>query len=204
MPDVLQSERSEPHPAFGHTWREWSNPQSADADDADVELVGQDDIRLRPDRERKHSGLGIASFIIAVLVIGLDVVLGVAITVRIARSSSGESGVEDLRDAALSGGIAMFCLNCMNVPLCLVGVGLAVTGLIANRGCNHVFSWIGLLGNGVIILAVIGLYVFGAMTDTQRKAGLTPHLAGRPVVTHLIPHLLDEVGNHLPRGGRGV
>jgi hypothetical protein len=54
-------------------------------------------------------------------------------------------------------------LNCMSVPLCLVGVGLGLVGLIAHRDCNHLFTWIGLLGNGVVILGVVGLYVFNAM-----------------------------------------
>lgn len=111
---------------------------------------------------RKHSGLGIASFLIALLIGGLDVILALVIAVNMARSS-GHKDVDRLSYQAAGGGLAMYCLNCMSVPLCLVGFGLGLVGLIAQRDRNHVFSWMGLLGNGIVILVVVGLYVIGAM-----------------------------------------
>ena len=33
--------------------------------------------------------------------------------------------------AALGGGMALVCVNCMSVPLCLVGLGLAIVGMVA-------------------------------------------------------------------------
>jgi hypothetical protein len=125
--------------------------------------------------ERKHSGLGMASFIIALLVGGLDVILALIIAVGIARSAHHPAGREDfstyrphsnrgdLMDKVLAGGMAMVCLNCMSIPLCLVGVGLALVGLIAHRDCNHLSSWIGLMGNMVVIVGVVGLYILGAL-----------------------------------------
>jgi hypothetical protein len=46
----------------------------------------------------------------------------------------------------------------MSIPLCLVGLGLAIVGLVAHRSHNHVFTWMGLFGNGVVILLVLGVY----------------------------------------------
>ena len=51
----------------------------------------------------------------------------------------------------------------MSVPVCLVGVGLAVVALVAHRDRNQLFSWIGLIGNGVVILGVLGVFMLGAM-----------------------------------------
>src|SRR5262249_34369382 len=102
-------------------------------------------------KRRRHSGLGVASFIIAVLVGGLDVLLMIVVAIGIAKSaaSARESDRGGDRDRAegfyvppqrlnwrrkiaqdvVAGGTAMVCLNCMSIPLCLVGVGLGVAGL---------------------------------------------------------------------------
>jgi hypothetical protein len=97
---------------------------------------------------------------------GLDVILALVIVIGIARSGhhyAGRTSREDLKGTVLAGGMAMVCLNCMSAPLCLVGFGLALVGLIAHRDCNHQFTWIGLIGNGVVIFGVVGLYVVGAL-----------------------------------------
>ncbi len=123
---------------------------------------------LRYDVRRPHSGLGIASFLIAVLVGGLDVILSLVIAVNIAKSAPPrpERGAPPAAVAnALVGGMSLYCLNCMSVPVCLVGVGLGIVGLVAHRDCNHVFTWIGLLANAVVILGVVALYVLGAMVS---------------------------------------
>jgi predicted Zn finger-like uncharacterized protein len=137
-----------------------------------------DEFRVSEKLERKHSGLGIASFIIALLVGGLDVILALFIVINIARSGHRHADLDDypayrhtseeyqrgyLMGKALSGGVAMICLNCMSIPLCLVGAGLGLVGLIAQRDCNQVFTWIGLMGNGIVILGVVGLYVLSAL-----------------------------------------
>jgi len=106
--------------------------------------------------------LGIASFLIALLIGGLDVILALVIAVNMAHSS-GHKDADHLSLQAAGGGLALYCLNCMSVPLCLVGFGLGLVGLITQRGCNNIFTWMGLLGNGIVILAVVGLYVVGSM-----------------------------------------
>jgi hypothetical protein len=112
---------------------------------------------------QKHSGLGIASFIIAVLVGGLDIILALVIATNLANVAPRHpDNGHDVAVAAnlVAGGLSMVCLNCMSIPLCLVGVGLGLVGLITHRGQNHVFTWIGLLGNGSVILCVVGWYLF--------------------------------------------
>ncbi len=135
-----------------------NNPVDSDADDAAVDYRAQ----------KKHSALGMASFIIALLVGGLDLVLAVAITSGIARSGRDNAGTfgwkENLKEQIVAGSMAMVCLNCMSLPVCLVGVGLAVVGLIAHRNRNHIFTWIGLIGNGFVVLAQLGMYIFSAIS----------------------------------------
>ena len=88
-------------------------------------------------------------------------------------SEQGQNGIarpgrhataDDLKVQIVGGGVSMIYLNIMSIPLCLVGVGLSLVGLIAHRGRNHLFTWIGLLGNGMVILGVIGLYILGTVT----------------------------------------
>src|SRR5262249_48235050 len=67
---------------------------------------------LEPGSGNKHSGLGIASFIIAFLVGGLDMLMAVAITASIARSG------QHWQQEVMSGSVAMICLNCMSLPVC--------------------------------------------------------------------------------------
>jgi hypothetical protein len=68
-----------------------------------------------------------------------------------------------LKGNVLAGGMSMACLNIMSIPLCLVGLGLGVVGLVAHRDRNHLFTWIGLLGYGVVIFGVLALFVCGSM-----------------------------------------
>jgi transcription elongation factor Elf1 len=117
---------------------------------------------------QKHSGLGIASFLIAVLVGGLDVILAVVVATNIAHSADkspfrNPDTRAELEANLMAGGMSMICLNCMSIPLCLVGAGLGFVGLVAHKDQNHIFTWIGLIANGVVILGVVGLYVFASM-----------------------------------------
>jgi len=136
----------------------------------------------RFDRGSQQSGLGMASFIIALLVGGLDIILAVVVAANIARpvpkaqkvsfSSVEESAKrvyiaaatsENVESKLMAGGMAMVFLNCISIPLCLVGVGLALVGLIAYRDRNHLLTRIGLYVNRAVILGVIGLYLLEAM-----------------------------------------
>jgi len=108
-----------------------------------------------------------ASFVIAFVVLGLDVLLGVVVVLGIARSGSGTDSdyelTQDLKRNLLGGAMAMVCLNCLSLPACLVGAGLAVVGLGAQRDKKHLFTWIGLIGNGAVILGILGLFVLSQL-----------------------------------------
>jgi hypothetical protein len=56
----------------------------------------------------------------------------------------------------------MVVLNCMSTPVCLVGIALPVAGLVANPDRSHRLTWIGLVVNGVVIVGILCLYLFGA------------------------------------------
>jgi hypothetical protein len=101
-----------------------------------------------------------ASFLIAVLVGGLDIVLGLITVLNIA----GSKGESEVKVSALGGGMAIVCLNCLSIPLCLVGVGLAVMALIAHKDRNHLMTYIGLVVNTLVILGVLGLYLFASVS----------------------------------------
>lgn len=112
--------------------------------------------------DQKHSGLGIASFLIALMVGGLHIVLAVIVAISILHSSRRE-GLQAAGDTFVGGGVSLVCLNCASLPVCLVGVGLAVVALVAHKDCNHLFTWIGLLGNGVVVLGVIAFYLLAGL-----------------------------------------
>ena len=101
--------------------------------------------------------------VIAVLVGGIDILMAIVITISIARSTAppqhpGHRDRAESRDNVVAGSVSMVCVNCMSVPLCLVGATLGFVALFVHRGYNHVFTWIGLIGNLVVILGDIFLY----------------------------------------------
>jgi hypothetical protein len=76
-----------------------------------------------------------ASFIIALLIGGLEIILILVVALNIANSAhpverwDGRTPQDRVKEDALGGAMAITCLSCMSVPLCLVGVGLALVGL---------------------------------------------------------------------------
>ena len=103
--------------------------------------------------EPRHSGLGIASFVIAlfsgVMEMGLIVIAGV-----MAETTPGgvneESPQVILLGLCLLGGAA----------LSLLGIGLGIGGLLqSNR--KAVFAVLGIVFNAMVILGVLGLFVLG-------------------------------------------
>jgi hypothetical protein len=98
----------------------------------------------------EHSSLGIASFMIAFFVVGMEAVMFFISVVK-----------SDEQDATPV--ILMIYGACMSAPLCLIGLGLGITGLYAQADRKQTFSTIGIIGNGAMILGLLGLYVFGAL-----------------------------------------
>jgi hypothetical protein len=101
--------------------------------------------------------LGLASFIIALFVAGLEVLLALATAITASRFRSGSVNRRD----AEHGLSVVLDFACLSVPVGLIGVVLAVAALVAYRDRKHVFTWIGLIINGLAILPVIGVMLFG-------------------------------------------
>jgi hypothetical protein len=107
-------------------------------------------------RDRHQSGLGIASFVITFLVGGTNIIFAVLIAVAIIGSPSNST---ERWLAIAYGMVVMAGLNGYGIPLCLVSIGLSLAGLIARRDRNHFFTWIGLIGGGIVILYGIASYL---------------------------------------------
>lgn len=105
------------------------------------------------DLERKQSGLGIASFIIAILV-GLSAVALVVIAGMIEVSTPG--GMDDQSPAAMIIGLGVFAI----VGLCMLGIGLGVAGFFQPHR-TRIFCVLGVAFNGLVILGLAGLIVVG-------------------------------------------
>ena len=103
----------------------------------------------------KHSGLGIASFILSVAVGIFDFVL-VAFAGLVEASTPG--GMDEESVIAILIGIFIFG----GVAANLAGTGLGVAGLV-QRDRRKVFSVLGLAFNVAIVFGIIGLMILGAM-----------------------------------------
>lgn len=103
---------------------------------------------------RPHSKFGIASFIMGLIVmvgmLALFVVAGM-----MALRANGQINEESPEAIALGLGIIGGCF------LALIGVIFAIVGLV-NPSKAKVFSVLGLVFNGLVLLGVIGMMVIGA------------------------------------------
>ena len=103
----------------------------------------------------KHSGLGIASFALAIAIGILDFFIFVfagIIEETSPGAMDGESVITLLVGLFILGGLAAN----------MAGVGLGIAGLI-QKSRNQVFTVLGLAFNAAIICGIIGLMVLGAM-----------------------------------------
>jgi len=122
-------------------------PAAAPSDLAETVNTALGRLRLLSPETKKHSGLGIASFVIALSVGAWAAILVLLI---VAGFASREAGL-----------VVSPLLQCMTiVPVCLPGAALGVVGLLAQRDRAHLFTWLGLLGNIGVMLAIIALFVF--------------------------------------------
>ncbi|NQU23626.1 MAG: hypothetical protein HQ567_20275 [Candidatus Nealsonbacteria bacterium] len=109
-------------------------------------LVGR---RIEP----RHSGLGIASFVLAlfcgVMEVGLIVVAGIM-------EGSTPGGIDEEAPEVILLGLCLLG----GAVLSLLGVGLGIGGLLqSNR--KVIFAVLGVLFNAMVILGVLGLMVLG-------------------------------------------
>lgn len=105
-----------------------------------------------------HSGLGVASFIIAMIVVVLSILAVVLIVMALGQAYSRSGG----RSLATAGGLII----CGGAVAALVGVGLGI-GACFQENRNRTFAIVGLILNGLIILAVAVLFAIGMMADAR-------------------------------------
>ncbi len=102
----------------------------------------------------KHSGLGIASFILSVAIGVFDFVV-VALAGMVEASTPG--GMDEESVIAIL--IGIFILG--GLAANFAGVGLGIAGLV-QRGRKKVFSVLGLSFNAALVFGIIGLMIIGA------------------------------------------
>ena len=104
-------------------------------------------------RQDKHSGMGIASLVLAILV-GILAFWVIALAGVLEATTPG--GIDE--DAPLTALIGLAILGC---PLAnLVGLGLGIAGLI-QRGSKKLTAILGTIGNGLVFSGVLGILVLG-------------------------------------------
>src|SRR5262249_35691378 len=92
-------------------------------------------------------------FLIALVVGGIELIL----VLIVVSNMVGAKSVESLEVRFISGSVSLLCWNFLCLPACLLGAGMAVVALIGHKDRRHVFTLFGLLGNGIVILIVIGV-----------------------------------------------
>ncbi len=103
----------------------------------------------------KHSGLGIASFVMSLFVGIFDFFL-VFIAGMVEATSPG--GMDEKSTIAVVLGLLLF----LGFGLCLVGIGLGVAGLIQKKR-KKIFSILGLVFNLAVIIVVLGIMALGLL-----------------------------------------
>ncbi|HZN68246.1 MAG TPA: DUF3824 domain-containing protein [Tepidisphaeraceae bacterium] len=107
-----------------------------------------------PPAERKHSGVGIASFVMSLLAgLGIFVLFAWAGYLQINDPAAVENE-DDPRMMALGFGFVV-CIF-----LVLVGIGLGIGGVLQGDK-KKLFGILGLTFNGLIVLVTVGLIVLG-------------------------------------------
>ena len=103
--------------------------------------------------EFRHSGLGIASFIGAIIAgVGEFILVMIAGVIEV----STPGGMNEESPQAVILGLLMIA----GLFLAMVGIGLGIAGLI-QRECKKIFAILGLVFNLMIIFGVVGLFIIG-------------------------------------------
>ncbi len=103
----------------------------------------------------KHSGLGIASFIVSLMVGAVEFLVIMAAGIIEATTPG---GMDEQSMAAIV--VGLFILGGLMANM--AGVGLGIAGLV-QRDRKKVFSTLGLVFNGTAILGIVMLMVIGTM-----------------------------------------
>jgi hypothetical protein len=127
--------------------------------DYDVEDDYEEDRAGRRAEDWPHSGVGVASFIIGILVLLLGLAgMGLAVVAAVQAQRSGHPPA-----AAMVGGMLIIGA----VILALAGTGLGIGG-VCQRHRKKVFGIIGLCINGLALLGGLGIMLLGVMFASGR------------------------------------
>lgn len=107
--------------------------------------------------EQKHSGIGIASFVISILA-GILIFLVFAVAGSLEVSTPG--GIDENSTEAIMIGLAIIGLLFFNV----LAVGLGIGGLLQKER-KKIFAILGTVFSSFLILSVIGLMILGTMVQ---------------------------------------
>lgn len=105
----------------------------------------------------KHSGLGIASFIMGILVI-----IGVCITFGVAGGSANVSTMDTSYDSLMTG---IGLLACGTIAVALVGLVLGIIAVV-QKNTKKVFGIIGLVLNALVFLGLCGVIAIGMIANS--------------------------------------
>ena len=103
--------------------------------------------------ELKHSGLGIASFILS-LIAGVEIFTMVVIAGVMAAQSP--AGIDEHSPEAIIVGSFL----CGGAALLLVGLGLGIAGVL-QRNRKKIFGILGLVFNALIVIGLLTLFAIG-------------------------------------------
>lgn len=103
--------------------------------------------------ERKHSGLGISSFIIS---LGGGFVMFLLFGVAGFMETTTPGGIDENSGVAVLLGLVIFAV----VAVHLLGLGLAI-GALTQKDRKKVFSVLGLVFNALVIVGTVGLIALG-------------------------------------------
>jgi len=106
-------------------------------------------------RELKHSGFGIASFVMAILIGSAEFILLIIAGVMEAKTPGGMD--EDAPATIILGSLLIG-----GAVMSFVAVALAIAGLVQG-GRSKIFPMLGLALNGMIIVGVIGIIIIGLL-----------------------------------------
>ncbi len=107
--------------------------------------------------EQKHSGIGVASFVISILA-GILIFIVFAVAGSLEVSTPG--GIDENSTEAIMIGLAIIGLLFFNV----LAVGLGIGGLLQKER-KKIFAILGTVFSSFLILSVIGLMILGTMVQ---------------------------------------
>lgn len=118
--------------------------------------VTADPLAPPPPVAQKHSGVGIASFVIGILSL-----IMVCITFIVAGGSGGVSEYSSSYESLMTG---IGLLACGTIALTLVGVVLGIVG-VAQKNVKKLFAILGLSANGLVMLSLCLIIVIGMIAS---------------------------------------